>query len=130
MRSDASSQSPPSAESRRENIFFAKDLELEECRQFFGRGFGGESLGGGGGPKILEKQCRTIREQKFAEEFADQFAGNFLKFAGPNEKLNPNPLCRTSGSTSSHWPLTRVSHSPRNGRRKILAAKIGSEKNT
>ena len=46
-------------------------LDVNFWREFFGW------------PETLEKQGRKIRYQNSPSKFAEKFAGNFLKFAGP-----------------------------------------------
>ena len=51
------------------------------------------------GPEVLEKQGRKIRGKKFTIKIRHQNSpAIFLTFAGPKQKVTPNPLCRASGA--------------------------------
>ena len=42
-----------------------------------------------GGPETMEKQGRKFRRKISPSKFAEKFAGNFLKFAGPTKTSHP-----------------------------------------
>ena len=69
--------------------------------------FGREFFLGGEGLKPWKNKAEKLAE-KTTSKFAEKSAGNFLKFA-KQRKINPNPLCRTSGSIFAPYWKQRVS---------------------
>ena len=83
------------------NLVF-KNLGVGRKPTVWGMNFGGELFGG---PEALEKQGRNIRVIHSAKEFAEKFASNIPNISQVTlNKLNPNPLCRTSEQISDNIP--------------------------